>query len=564
MAKTVSVALVGSGGAGVITAGTILLEAAAKAGWYGLMTRSLGPQIRGGESAALLRFAVAPVEIHADAFDVLIAIDWNNFDRLADEIPLDTDALVISGDADAAVPKAAAKGEHITVTLQPAGTDERANMVAVGLAGGILGLPEAIIGKTVARILASKGDDAVESARRAIHRGIGVAAAKGLGRSLAPVRSNGHGRWLLSGNQATGYGAIASGIRFVAAYPITPATDILEWMAPVLGKVGGALVQAEDELAALNMLLGASFGGVPSFTATSGPGLSLMVESLGLAVAAELPIVVANVMRCGPSTGIATKSEQSDLNIAVYGMHGDAPHIVVAPTSLTDCLFTSRWAVHLAEALHTPAIFLSDQALGQTLAIVDAPVSEGPVAARGTGSDAGRRRYAVTESGVSAMNAPGMPDCQYTAEGLAHGETGRPSTRAHDHIAQLDKRARKLAGHDYGDRWADIEGEGALAVITWGSSCGPVREALRRRAALGKTGARLIALRLILPAQPERMAAALNGVERVLIVEQSHSGQLHRFLKAHYALPALVACHHRPGPLPLTPNEIVDAIERMS
>lgn len=202
MADTISVALVGSGGAGVITAGTILLEAAAKAGWYGLMTRSLGPQIRGGESAALLRLSVTPVETHADAFDLLVAIDWKNFDRLADEIPLKPDALVISDAAGEGIPKAAAKGTHAGFTLEPAAAAERVNMLAVGLAGGVLGLPEAILRETVTRVLESKGHEAVEGALRAIRRGIEFIAAKGLLRPLAPPRTNGHGRWLLSGNQA--------------------------------------------------------------------------------------------------------------------------------------------------------------------------------------------------------------------------------------------------------------------------------------------------------------------------------------------------------------------------
>ncbi len=158
------------------------------------------------------------------------------------------------------------------------------------------------------------------------------------------------------------------GVRFAAAYPITPATEILEWLAPNLPQVGGVLLQAEDELASINMIIGASFGGTPALTATSGPGLSLMIEALGLATAAEMPIVVVDVMRGGPSTGIPTKSEQADLNIAVYGLHGDAPHLVLAPQSVADCLFTTQWAVHLAEALQTPAIVLSDQFVGQAQA----------------------------------------------------------------------------------------------------------------------------------------------------------------------------------------------------
>jgi 2-oxoglutarate ferredoxin oxidoreductase subunit alpha len=332
-------------------------------------------------------------------------------------------------------------------------------------------------------------------------------------------------------------------------------------LAPALVKIGGTLVQAEDELASINMVIGASFGGVPSLTATSGPGLSLMTESIGLAVAAEVPVVVIDVMRCGPSTGIATKSEQSDLNIATYGLHGDAPHVVIAPNSITDCATSTQWAVHLAESLQTAVIVLSDQALGQSLAVIDRSEDTGLKAARAVPGklNGGYQRYINIESGISAMALPGTPGSQYTSEGLTHTEDGNPSTSAGDHLAQLEKRARKLTNHDFGDDWADIEGDGDLAVISWGSACGPIREALRR---MGRDACRVrfIALRLIAPAQPEKMTAALAGVKRALVIEQTHSGQFHRYLRAYYDLPGDVTSYRRPGPLPFLPGEICQTI----
>ena len=153
-------------------------------------------------------------------------------------------------------------------------------------------------------------------------------------------------------------GALRGGIRFAAASPITPATELLEWLAPRLKTLGGGLLQAEDELASINMIIGGSFGGVPSLTATSGPGLSLMLEAMGLAVAAEVPATVVNVMRGGPSTGCPTKSEQTDLNVALYGLHGDAPHLVLGALDHADCILTTEWAVRLAEALQTLAVVL--------------------------------------------------------------------------------------------------------------------------------------------------------------------------------------------------------------
>ena len=334
-------------------------------------------------------------------------------------------------------------------------------------------------------------------------------------------------RWLLSGNEATALGAIRGGVRFAAAYPITPATEILEWLAPNLAKVGGVLLQAEDELAAINMIIGSSFGGTPALTATSGPGLSLMIEALGLATSAEIPVVVVDVMRGGPSTGIPTKSEQADLNIAIYGLHGDAPHLVLAPQSVGDCMFTTQWATYLAEALQAPAIVLSDQFMGQSRAAIERPADVAFIGARAIATDisGAYKRYAMASNGVSPMSIPGTRGGQYTADGLTHSERGTPTSGATDHRAQLDKRRDKLANFNFGDHWASVEGAGDLAIITWGSLTGAAREAARRAAADG-FDVRVVAPRLLAPVQPERLSAALEGVKRILVVEQTHGGAI--------------------------------------
>ncbi len=559
-----SVALAGSGGSGVMTAGTLLLSAAARAGAYGLMVRTSGPQIRGGEAAALLRIAAQPVASLDDRFHLLLALDWQNVHRFADEIPLGPTSLVIGDEAEGAPPEAfvASGARHVALPLKKIAkgiAGSWTNMVALGAAAALMGLPD---DAAAAALTDSwKRDRAsLEANLKALAAGRDAVATVGRLPAL-PTLDPRPGRWLISGNEAAGYGAIRGGVRFVAAYPITPATELLEWMAPALAKVGGSLLQAEDELASINMIVGASFAGVPSLTATAGPGLALMTEGIGLAVSAEVPVVVVDVMRGGPSTGIPAKSEQSDLSYAVSGLHGDAPRIVVAPTSIADCLATTQWAVHLAEALQAPAIVLSDQFMGQSRAIIDRPADAGWVAARvvAAAGTADYKRYRDTPSGVSPMALPGTPGLAYTADGLEKNEAGTPSSSARDHGVQLDKRARKLALHEYGDYWADVEGDGELAVITFGSATGPVREAIERAAASG-VPARLVAMRLIAPALPEKLDAALAGVRHVLVVEQNHGAQFYRYLRAWFDLPGRPQSFHRPGPLPLKPAELAAAI----
>jgi len=560
----VSIAITGSGGAGVMTAGTVLLDAAAAAGCHGLMTRSSGPQIRGGEAAALLRLATRPIESHADRLDLLIALDWANVQRFAAELALDRASVVLADPAAGPPPEAiTAKGARLVelplahwAKSVPGG---RANMVALGVVGALIGLPEAPLAAALERFVGKAHPDALTASLAAVRLGAAQGGAlNGAVPRLAPTGAP-EARWVISGNQATGLGALRAGVRFVAGYPITPATEILEWMAPALHGLGGALVQAEDELAAINMVLGASYGGTPALTATSGPGLALMLEAIGLGVAAEVPAVVVDVMRVGPSTGIPTRTEQADLDIAVSGLHGDAPHIVVAPLSVSDCLGTTQWAVHLAEALQVPAIVLSDQSLAQARAIVPRPPDLGLTARREVAHApaAPYQRYAVTASGVSPMSLPGTPGGQYTADGLEHGASGIPSSQPQDHAAQLDKRARKLTQFDYGARWAEIDsvGDEAIAIVTWGSPAGPAREAVARLRRQGRA-VRLVALRLLAPALPERLAAALRGIEHIVVLEQSHGAQFYRYLRAWYDLPGATTRLNRPGPLAFRPGEI--------
>jgi 2-oxoglutarate ferredoxin oxidoreductase subunit alpha len=563
--KSLQIAIAGSGGSGVMTAGTLLLDAAAQAGLYGLMVRTSGPQIRGGEAAALLRLSTTPIESLDDTFDVLLAIDWQNVHRFADEIPMHAGAVVI-GDAEGGeVPEvflqSGAKSAVLPLKkMAKAIAGSWINMLALGLTGALAGLSAESLEAAVRRSW-KRPEAALLANLKALHEGITAAAnITGVPRLAVagPAKAK---RWMLSGNEGAGYGAIRGGVRFVAAYPITPATELLEWMAPALTKVGGSLLQAEDELASVNMIIGGAYGGVPSLTATAGPGLALMTEGIGLAVAAEVPIVVVDVMRGGPSTGIPAKSEQSDLSFAVSGLHGDAPRLVLAPSSISDCVATTQWAVELAEALQAPAIVLSDQFMGQSRAIVDKPAARPCIATRVTvpAHTADYKRYRDTESGVSPMAIPGTPGTVYTADGLEHTEGAIPSSGSRDHAVQLDKRERKLMRYDYGSRWADIEGDAPVAVITFGSSSGPVREAVQRAAAQG-VPVRLVVLRLLAPLQPEAVALALEGVERVMVIEQNHQAQLLRYLRGMADLPGRPASFHRPGPLPLRPAELCAAI----
>ncbi len=569
-----SVAVTGAGGSGAVTTGLILLETMAQYGFYGFMTRSSGPQIRGGESAVMMRFDSIEVFSTNNTFDYLLALDWFNIERFIDEIPLDENSLVIY-DLSAGEPPEIllqSKAQFFGLELKKIARSiesGRANMIALGLLSKTFSLSSDSIKKALNKVLGSKGEKIATASSLCIARGMEeqikinvwpvrnsmpVAADPGI-KSHTP-------RWSITGNEACGLGALKAGVRFVAAYPITPATEILEWLSPRLEKLGGGLLQAEDELASINMIIGASFGGVPSLTATSGPGLSLMMEGIGLAIASETPVVVVNVTRGGPSTGIPTKSEQSDLNIALYGCHGDAPHLVLAPLNISDAVFTTYWASCLAEQLQTVAIVLSDQFLGQSRAIINKPcfdeISEKRLIA--SENQENYQRYETLDMGVSAMSIPGTEGCMYTAEGLEHNSTGTPSSMSCDHLTQLEKRNHKLLQFDYGEQWAEISGHGEVILITWGSSSAMVKEAaeqLEKSAYAIKT----IAIRLLMPLPVELLSDALAEAHKVIVIELNQGKQLFHYLHAQNCLPLDTYAFARSGPLPLRPDEIVNYVE---
>jgi len=570
----ISVAITGSGGAGSITAGELLLGMAGSNGCFGMMRRSFGPQIRGGEAAALVRIRHQPVECMNDNFDLLLALDWRNAERFSGEVALRPDSVIIADPAAGEVPVPVRElgVDIIEVPMQALAKEVEAgrpNMVALGLLCHWLGFSPDEAGRSIDHVFRDRGEVIVKGSLAAFDKGftepliVEARAARPGPVEQSPSWSG--TRWQVNGNEACGLGALRGGIRFAAAYPITPASDLLEWLSPRLEKLGGQLLQAEDELASINMVIGASFGGVPAMTATSGPGLALMLEGIGLAVASETPAVIVNVMRGGPSTGLPTKSEQVDLNMALYGLHGDAPHLVLGALDHADCILTTEWSVRLAEGLQTAAVVLTDQYLAQSRVLIPDPQYTLPeIPVRHTAEPAvDYQRYADTPSGISPMAIPGTGLSTYVADGLEHRENGKPSTAAADHALQLEKRARKLREFDFGEHWADIRGNGTAAILTWGSTTTAVREAAGRLQDAG-TKVKVIALRLLLPASPTRLAEALQGVDRVLIVEQSHGRQFHYYLRAHYDIEAECRTHARPGPLPITPGEIVEQFENWS
>jgi 2-oxoglutarate ferredoxin oxidoreductase subunit alpha len=370
------------------------------------------------------------------------------------------------------------------------------------------------------------------------------------------------------GNQALAYGAIAAGIRFGAAYPITPWSSIMEILRAELPKYGGMFVQAEDEIAAVSMACGASYAGHTALTGTSGPGVSLKSEAIGWAVMAEIPLVIVDVQRGGPATGLPTNVEQSDLNIARSGSHGDCPRIVIAPCSVEDCFYTAIEAVKLAREYSCPVIVLSDQALATRVEAWEMPELEKcmqDISPKLEPKGPDFKPYENTPDGIARHAPPGTPmvDGRYPiVTGLEHDEHGHPANTPAIHAMMVAKRRRKLQMLALKLPPPEMYGppEGNVLLVGWGSSRGPIREAVERARADGEAVS-AIHLRYLLPLQPG-IQEIMQSFNHILVAELNDKGvygygQLGGILRAMYCDPRIRGINKTDG-LPFKVRELLD------
>lgn len=508
--------------------------------------------------------------------DVLLAFNQEAHDRnVADLRP---GGLLIYDSAEFTPPDGGERRQYAVPLTEIARTQLKfelgKNVVAVGVVAALFDLPKEQLVRLLHEKFDRKGEEVVAKNVAALEAGIRYVREQVGDKPLFDVGTavQGGPMVVVSGNQALAMGAIAAGCRHYFGYPITPATDIMEFLAAQLPKIGGSVVQAEDEIAAAGMVLGASYGGVRAMTATSGPGVSLMVEMLGLGAMAELPAVVVDVQRAGPSTGMPTKQEQGDLKLAVSGGHGDVPRIVLAPTSVEDCFWQAINAFNLAEQYQMPVILLTDTLLATRTEKIPRPdLSKVELKERllyrpeedGNGRNGGRfKRYALTPTGVSPISVPGQAGGQYVATGLEHSELGRPRYDPDSHTKMTEKRFRKLQtavgdappADRYGDPSADI------GIITWGSTMGAAVEAVD---VAGERGIAVEALapRMLWPI-PDRQVEQFVRSKRVLIVpEVNYGGQYADLLAARYRRDLVRVNSY--GGVPIKVERIVKAIEEV-
>jgi len=593
------VGISGEAGEGVLVTGDLLTQIAARANLHISSTQTFPAEVRGGQSFVQIRIGVDSVYNPGDRLDVIVAFSQLAYHAVKSSAS--SEAIVfVDGDPDE-IDITAMFGDWRggPVYVVPMGKlaaevgERRAkNIVALGAIAAHLGLPGEHGEALVRRFFAKKGDAVVRPNLAALEAGRRYALERLKKRDILTVPTvPGDGYMVMSGNDAVALGALYAGCRFYGGYPITPATEIMQLLAEELPKVGGTMYQAEDEIASLAAVVGASFAGVRAMTATSGPGLSLMSELLGLSSMAEIPVVVVDVQRGGPSTGLPTKTEQSDLNMALYGGHGEFPRVVIAPISIRDCFNVMRRAFEVAELYQVPVIVLSEQALGHRRATLPRKLLEQtpivPVERPLQNWEPGYLRFQITDSGISPRAIAGDPGGTHHVTGLEHWDFGGPSHEPSNRATMVQKRFRKLRNLDrrYGGVFA-FKGDGVLqrhhattdeeasrlsaaagafrgqvGIIGWGATAGVVREAVARAERRGIDSAAMFP-RLILPHNDLTIRPFIEGHQRILVVEENFTGQYARFLAHHYDFTPYTL--NKYDGLPFTPEQVLAKIEEVA
>ncbi|MGI0132448.1 MAG: 2-oxoacid:acceptor oxidoreductase subunit alpha [Thermoplasmata archaeon] len=529
----------GQGGDGTLTVSDLLGRYFRRQGLHIYTSRNVLSRIRGGHADASIRASREPIAAMKPQVDLLLAFDKEAVDVGAAELA--GDGLILYDSSSYTLEQPNALGfPFATLAGSQIGQPIYKNTAAYGAISILMGFDPPTTREVIEERFKRRSPEALEKNLKALE----------LGRKAAVESVGSAPRWhvavgaartqvLTTGNQAVAFGFVVGGGRFFAGYPITPATEIMEYLMRYLPHFHGVVRQAEDELAAINMVIGAGYAGARSMTSTSGPGLSLMTEGIGHAATAEVPIVVVDCQRVGPSTGEPTRHEQSDLSHLANLGHGEYPRFILAPGTVDDCFYMTVDALNLAEKWRVPVILLLDQALSQnTITTVPFDLDRVHVerhqilTAEDVAKLATYKLYGFTPDGISPHVPPGVPGVFGQVTGNEHNEFGHVSVNPENRVKMMHKRMDKMV-HARGDLPAGrVYGEATsrIGILGFGSTWGPIREAQGLLARRGVT-TRFFQPRTLYPVPTHEIGPFLESVDVAYVVENNFTGQFARLLR---------------------------------
>lgn len=533
----------GQQGEGIDSTGEIFALALARKGYYISSNKHFASRIKGGYTHYQIRVTKDPSYYHGDYTDILLALDQETIDRNLNV--MDDHSVILKDVQEESLEE---KGKSIIFNLpltqiaESIGGKIVRNMVALGVSAALIGLDEDLFDSIIEDKFVKKGNDVVQMNKNAVRAGflktksyIDSKQIPGFHLAKPDIETR---RNLMIGNEAVGFGALAGGCRFLSAYPITPASEVMEWLKAELPRVGGIVVQAEDEIAGITMAIGAAYSGVRAMTSTSGPGLSLKTESLGLAGISETPIVIMNTQRGGPGTGLPTKYEQADLNTMINAGHGEIPRIVLAPSTVEEAFYMTAQAFNYAEKYQCPVILAMDLYLSlfkQTVNQLDfskIQIDRGKLLSDEETAKNSERyflRYQLTDDGISNRSIPGQLGGVHTANSNEHNETGHITEDPSLRTEMMKKRLGKLDSLQDPGYEADGEKEAEILLIGFGSTYGVIQEAKKNL----KNQGRKVSYAHIKRLTPfdTSLTDYLLGAEQIFVIENNYTGQLKRLIQ---------------------------------
>jgi 2-oxoglutarate ferredoxin oxidoreductase subunit alpha len=559
-----NIVISGAAGQGVHAITAPLARVMVRQGCRVLFVQDYQSRIRGGHLFNRIRVADHPLVSSREGIDLLVALNQETIQLHRDEL---APGGVIIYDA-SGVTELPPGVSTLALTAGDLLPDTKAAEVAInaGASGALLGLlkvPLEPLMELLLEAFAAKGTEVVGWNHKAAAAGYRQGAAVSYRHSLAGMAAPSQPRVLISGHEAIALGALAAGLQFLSGYPMTPWSSVLNAVGSRAQKWGVVVEQAEDEIAAINMAIGASYAGVRAMTGSSGGGFALMVEALGLAACSETPLVIVEAQRPGPSTGLPTRTAQGDLSFLLYAGQGDFPRAVLAPGSPAQGFALTARAFNLADRYQLPVILITDQYLGDTNVTHEPEDFPGEVqidrALATESADGPYERYALTADGISPRRRPGFGPV-VVADSDEHTADGHLTEDLKVRIAMHDKRLRKLTGLAGELNGVTTVGpaDAPLTLAGWGSSLGPVTEAVARLNA-GGTPARMVHLSELWPFPAGPVTAAIGSPKKLVMVEMNATGQGSRLLRQETGIAADHLVLKYDG-TPLTPEYILRAL----
>lgn len=575
MKKEITFKIGGQQGEGIDSTGEVLAITLMQQGFRIASYKHFSSRIKGGHTYYHIRASHQQVYYPGDTTDILIALDDESYEHNIGSMSPGGYVLLENGKEEKVEQKDGCTVIQVNFSkmAQELGNKIIRNMIALGSAVYLMGMDYKMFQPLVEKKFLRKGQALVDLNINALKKGYEYIQNLGI-TPFKVERPEPSEQALLTGNEAFAFGALASGCRFLSAYPITPASEIMEYMKANLPKVGGVAVQAEDELAGLLMAIGAGYAGVRSMTSTSGPGISLKTEALGLAGMSETPVVIVNSQRGGPGTGLPTKYEQGDLNTMIYAGHGDIPRIVLAPSTVEECIRMASVAFNLAERYQCPVIVALDLVLSlnkQTCPDFSPkmlePIDRGKLLTEKELEELQEfnfKRYRLTEDGISPRSIPGQRGGVHPANSNEHSETGHITELPDIREAMMNKRMGKLKsfkmkGYEFiGGEEKPVQ----TLFIGFGSTRGVLEEVVRTLQEKGEDVG-LAQIKVLHPFQPEGLAELAEKAEKIVVVENNWSGQMAGLIAKELQVAHKIETIRKFDGNPFTLTEILNQYEQL-